>query len=121
MFIAANRMLTQRNVSFYLKKKTYKYMNRAEAIEILKNFKKNYSEKYGILLIGIFGSVARNEATAESDVDIVVKTEIPDPFNIIHLKNHLETELDISVDIVRLRDNMNPFLKEKIGDEPVYV
>ena len=96
-------------------------MSRSEIIEILKDFKKNHAKKYGILLIGIFGSVARDEATENSDVDIVIKTETPNPFNIVHIKENLEIQLNKKVDIVRLRDNMNPFLLKRIKKEAVYV
>lgn len=96
-------------------------MPRSEIIQILKDFKKNYAQKYGILRLGIFGSVARNEATENSDIDIVIKTETPNPFNIVHIKDTLETQLNKKVDIVRLRDNMNPFLMERINKEAVYV
>ncbi|MCP4610673.1 MAG: nucleotidyltransferase [Planctomycetes bacterium] len=96
-------------------------MSRSEIIRILKDFKKGYALEYGILLIGVFGSVIRDDATEKSDVDVVVKTETPDPFNIVHIKENLETQLNQRVDIVRLRDNMNPFLLERIEKEAVYV
>ena len=96
-------------------------MSRSEIVQILKDFKKNYALKYGIMLIGVFGSVARDEATDKSDVDIVVKTKTPDPFNIVHIKEDLETQLNHHVDIVRLRDNMSPFLLERIEKEAIYV
>ena len=84
-------------------------------------FKEKYASQYGIELLGIFGSVARDEATESSDVDIVVKTKTPDPFNIVHIKDGLEKQLHQRVDIVRLRDTMNPFLKKRIEVEAVYV
>ncbi|HOP46260.1 MAG TPA: nucleotidyltransferase domain-containing protein [Desulfobacteraceae bacterium] len=96
-------------------------MSPLEIVQILKDFKKNYASKYGILLIGVFGSVARDEATDKSDVDIVVKTTTPDPFNIVHIKEDLETRLDQHVDIVRLRDNMSPLLLKRIKKEAIYV
>jgi len=96
-------------------------MSRSEIIEILKQFKRKHGSQYGILLIGVFGSVARDHASGISDVDIVVKTETPDPFNIVHIKEDLEEQLHLHVDIVRLRDKMNPFLKDRIEKEAVYV
>ncbi|MCK5113746.1 MAG: nucleotidyltransferase domain-containing protein [Phycisphaerae bacterium] len=96
-------------------------MSRDEILEILKQFKKNCGAQYGILRIGVFGSVARDQASEKSDVDIVVKTETPDPFNIVHIKENLEEQLHLSVDIVRLRDKMNPFLKNRIDQEAFYV
>jgi len=96
-------------------------MSRSDILEILKDFKERHAQEYGILLIGIFGSVARDQATEESDVDIFLKTETPDPFNIVHIKEALEEKLQQHVDIVRLRDSMNPSLKNRIEKEAVYV
>ena len=56
-----------------------------------------------------------------SDVDIVLKTETPDLFNIVHIKEDLEEQLHLPVDIVRLREKMNPFLRKRIDKEAVYV
>ena len=37
---------------------------------ILRKYQTSKSEIYGIIRIGIFGSVARNEQTEDSDVDV---------------------------------------------------
>ncbi len=96
-------------------------MSRAEILKTLKTFKEEHAGRYGILVLGVFGSVARDQAKAGSDVDIVLKTTTPDPYNIVHLKDELEEQLHLTVDIVRLRDRMNPFLKDRIEKEAVYV
>ena len=44
--------------------KDYRYY-----ITLLKQFKSKFADKYGILKIGIFGSVARGEQTEKSDLD----------------------------------------------------
>ncbi len=96
-------------------------MSRSEMLEILKVFKREHAEEYGILTLGVFGSVARDEAKESSDLDLVIKTETPDPYNIVHIKEDLEERLNMKVDVVRLRDKMNPFLKRRIKGEAVYV
>ena len=96
-------------------------MNRSNLLLQLEHFKKDNGQKYGILSIGIFGSFARNQATELSDVDIVVRTETPDPFTIVHIKEDLEKQLHLPVDIVRIRRKMNPFLRNRIEKEAVYV
>lgn len=96
-------------------------MSRSDIIKTLREFKEKDAEKYGILVLGIFGSVARDQATDKSDVDIFLKTKTPDPFNIVHIKEDLEAQLHQHVDIVRLRDRMNLFLKKRIEKEAVYV
>ncbi|MBU0700032.1 nucleotidyltransferase domain-containing protein [bacterium] len=90
-------------------------------LTILREFKQNFGEKYGIFEIGIFGSVARDEAMDNSDVDICIKTKTPDPFALVHIKEEIESRVQKHVDIIRMRKNMNPFLKERIEKEGVYV
>ncbi len=87
-------------------------MGKKEIIEILRGYKKDYAEQYGILDIGVFGSVARDEIGEDSDVDIVVRISKPDLFMIVGIKNELKERLHRSVDIVTYRDNMNQFLKK---------
>ena len=96
-------------------------MQRDYALDLLAQYKKNNYVKYGIKNIGIFGSVARDEATESSDVDICIETKTPDMFMLIHIKDELQNIFHKSVDIVRLRERMNPYLKRRIEKEAVYV
>lgn len=96
-------------------------MKRDVALEILTKYKNENFDKYGIDALGIFGSVARDEATSASDVDICIKTKTPDMFMIIHIKDELQTLLSSQVDIVRVRDKMNEFLKKRIEKDAIYV
>lgn len=95
-------------------------MGKDDVLEILRDFKINNAEKYGIRAIGIFGSTARGEARNDSDIDICVKVDTPNPFVVLHIKNDLEAVFKKHVDIVRLREKMNPFLKERIEKEGLY-
>ncbi len=96
-------------------------MNKSNLLDKLKSYKDDNKQKYGILSIGVFGSFARNQATESSDVDIVVRIETPDPFILVHIKEDLEEQLHMPVDIVRLREKMNPFLRSRIEKEALYV
>lgn len=96
-------------------------MGRDAILSILRDFKRNYGEKYGILEIGVFGSAARDEIRDDSDVDICIKTKTPDPFALVHIKENIENLVRKHVDIVRIREKMNPFLKERIEKEGIYV
>jgi len=46
-----------------------KAMGRKETIDILRHFKHERANEYGILDIGVFGSIARDDAGEDSDVD----------------------------------------------------
>ena len=96
-------------------------MNRDEILAILREFKRDCGEKYGILEIGLFGSVARGAAGEQSDVDICIKTRTPDPFVLVHIKEGIEERVRKHVDIVRVREKMSPFLKARIEEEGIYV
>jgi len=91
-----------------------------EYLAILKKYLNTKSDVYGITKIGIFGSVARNEQTEDSDVDICVEMKKPDLFTLVHIKEELQDLFGKSVDIVRLRKNMNPMLLSRIQRDGIY-
>ncbi len=96
-------------------------MKRDEVLAVLRQVKREYALQYGILEIGVFGSVGRDETRADSDIDICIKTRTPNPFALVHIKELIEARVHKPVDIVRVRENMNPFLKERIEKEAHYV
>ena len=96
-------------------------MKRDDVLAILLEFKRDRAEEYGILEIGVFGSVARDEAREDSDVDICIKTRTPNPFALVHIKEEIEKRVKRRVEIIRVREKMNPFLRERIEREGRYV
>ena len=96
-------------------------MKKNLAIKLLESFKNTNKDKYGIEAIGLFGSVARDEAKENSDIDICIKTKNVDLFTLVHIKEDLEELMSSHVDIVRIRDKMNPFLKNRIDKDAIYV
>jgi len=96
-------------------------MNKDEILSILRDFKQNFAEPYGILALGLFGSIARGQSRENSDVDICIKTVTADPFVLVHIKEDIERRVHRRVDIVRMREKMNPYLKERIEKDGIYV
>lgn len=96
-------------------------MERDGVLEILRQYKEAVSQKYGIISLGMFGSIAREESTEQSDVDVVVNLRKQDLFNLVGIKQDLEDQLHASVDVISYREKMNPFLKKRIDKEAVYV
>ena len=79
--------------------------------------------KYNVIAASIFGSVARGEAGAESDVDLLVKIG-PLPFGIwgfVALKQDLEKTLQKKVDVIS-EGALNQKLRRKIKKDltPIY-
>ena len=96
-------------------------MNRDEILTFLKDYKSRNADRYGIVSLGVFGSVARGDVHTDSDVDIYVTTRTPDPFALVHMKEDIEKGLRRRVDIVRVREKMNPSLRKRIEREGVNV
>lgn len=75
-------------------------MIRDKVVNLLRD---NISEirKYKILKLSIFGSVARDQDSPHSDIDILIKFECPATFDLyIDLKFYLENLLGRKVDLV---------------------
>ena len=73
-----------------------------EALAILRSNFLSLQQKFGVATISIFGSVARNEAGPESDVDILVDY-LPNTrvglFDFSRLQSELEQLLKCKVDL----------------------
>ncbi len=57
-------------------------------------------QRYGVDQIALFGSVARNEASESSDIDLVVSLSKPLGFAFIELAYYLEEKIGCKVDLV---------------------
>ena len=98
-----------------------KQLRRDKVLEILREHKAELADRYGVISLGIFGSVARDEAKADSDVDIIVKLEKPGLFALAHLREELMSILECDVDLVHESQYMRPFLRNKIDLEGIMV
>ena len=96
-------------------------MTRDAVLKILKQYYDANRERYGIIRLGVFGSVARDEATEDSDVDVIVALAKPDMFARVHICHSLRRLLGVDVDVIRYREKMNQLLKRRIDEEAVYV
>jgi len=95
-------------------------MQLQEAKKIL-NLHRSDLAKLGVLTLALFGSVARNEGKAGSDVDILVDFDAKKGFFVfVDLKNYLETILKCEVDLVT-KNALHPALKKKILQEAKHV
>ena len=95
-------------------------MTKAEIISCLQSRKPAFISGFGIESIGIFGSVARDEATEHSDVDVVV--QMPPSFKaFIELQSELEKAFERRVDLVTLHNNMRPRFEKRILKEAIFV
>ena len=89
-------------------------------ITVIRRNSSKITNDFGIKTLRIFGSVSRNEQTEQSDLDVCVETETPNPFLLADLKEFLEGLFKCSVDVVRIHKNMSPFFKSRIERDGIY-
>ncbi len=75
--------------------------------------------RFGVKRLGLFGSAARGEAGAKSDLDFVVEFEKKSFDAYMDLKLFLESLFKCRVDLV-LTDAIKPRLRSSILSEAVY-
>jgi predicted nucleotidyltransferase len=96
-------------------------MNRDDVIHILAQAKRELHENYSVKSLALFGSVARNEARPDSDVDLLVEFSRPvGLFLFIGLKQYLESLLGCPVDL-GTPASLKPHLKQGVLQEMIHV
>jgi len=98
-----------------------------QVLSLLRERRGAWRQRYQLQRIGLYsfgeargyGSLARNEATATSDVDVWVELDPLIPYATVHLKQELEELLQGPVDLVRLRERMSPALRQAILREGI--
>ena len=95
-------------------------MTRDETIGLLSSRRQDLLG-LGVKSLAIFGSIARNEAGPESDVDVLVEFQGAATFDgYLALKDYLEDLLGREVDLVT-RNALRPRLKDSVEHEAIYV
>jgi len=96
-------------------------LTKTEYLNKLQQFKSQYSSEYCIDRIGIFGSVARNEQTEKSDIDIYYEGKSLGLKSLVEFPMQLEKFLGVPVDVVRKHSNLRPSFVKRIMQDIIYV
>jgi predicted nucleotidyltransferase len=92
-------------------------MKKQQVVQKLVELKPQLKKRFGVIRLSLFGSTVRNEADADSDVDIIVTFDGPATsaryFGVQFL---LEDELGCPVDLVTdkaLRPELRPYIERE--------
>ena len=95
-------------------------MHREEAIAALRGYLPVLRRDFGVRRIALFGSTARGEARADSDLDLLVDFEKDPTFlSFMGLKAFLEDQLGRKIDLVTsdaLKPRMRPIVEREAVD-----
>ncbi|HOL05433.1 MAG TPA: nucleotidyltransferase family protein [Syntrophorhabdaceae bacterium] len=92
-----------------------KQVNSMKTLEEIKKrlteHKEEIRDKYGVIIIGVFGSYARGRQNKMSDIDILIEVERPIGLKYFELWDYIEKLLSCEVDLVRAK-----LLREEIRE-----
>lgn len=95
-------------------------MKRDRVLQILKEHQTTLKE-LGVRSFALFGSVARDEARPDSDVDVLVELEPPYTFDrYMDVKFFLEDHLGAKVDLV-MQGRLHPLVRENVERDLIQV
>jgi hypothetical protein len=79
------------------------------------------TKKFGVKSLSLFGSIARDEATSASDVDLLVEFNRPvGYFGLFVLQDYLEDLLGCPVDL-GTPDSLKPYIRDRIMGNLIHV
>ena len=79
------------------------------------------TKKFGVKPLSLFGSIARDEATSASDVDLLVEFNRPvGYFGLFALQDYLEDLLGCPVDL-GTPDSLKPYIRDRIMGDLIHV
>lgn len=71
-------------------------------------------ERYGVESLGLFGSYLRGDASADSDLDLLVRFyRTPGLLGFVELENHLSDLLGVRVDLV-MAEALKPNISRRV-------
>jgi predicted nucleotidyltransferase len=90
-------------------------------LQVLKQNNAELEKQFGVKTLMLFGSVARDESTSKSDVDLLVEFNRPvGYFGLFALQNYLEKLLGCPVDL-GTPDSLKPYIRERVMGELIHV
>lgn len=95
------------------------HVDKSDILRIIGQLRPELAERFTVKRIGLFGSFARGDQSARSDLDIIVEMAEPTFDHYMDLKFRLEEVLARPVDLV-LADTIKPRIKPLIEREIVY-
>jgi predicted nucleotidyltransferase len=93
----------------------------AEIVDILRAYKPGAIGRYGITRLGLFGSVARGQHHAGSDIDVCFEGGHPTLLTIARMEIELEGLTGSKVHVTVYHDDLPERMKERINEDVIWI
>lgn len=98
-------------------------ITKEDILRFLENKKEAFSTEYQVTKLGLFGSFAKGEASADSDIDIIIEFR-PNTDSLHEKKNQIKRfikeQFNREVDLCREK-YIKPYFKSQILKSAIYV
>jgi len=94
-----------------------------EIQQTLREQKPYLAEKFGVKIVGVFGSYVRQEQKPDSDLDLLIELDRPSKISLIglvELENYLSQVLGVKVDLA-IKTNLKKRIGKRILQEVIPV
>lgn len=95
-------------------------LSKDEIIDQIRAEKQFLKDHFGVISIGLFGSYAKNQQTADSDIDLLVEFSEPRFDWMASLYDHLENKFNKRIEIVRKHHLLRSRFAERVEQEIIY-
>lgn len=94
-------------------------LTKEEILRFLRENKDLFKKKFDVDNIILFGSYARDEATSESDIDILIESNKKGFRKMLSVQEILEEKFNKKVDVIYI-DAVHPFVMRFMKEELIY-
>ena len=95
-------------------------MTKQEVLNYLSSHKEKFQADFGVIKIGLFGSFARDQATQNSDIDLVIEMNPKSLERRIAFKRQVESDLNRSLDVGYL-STLRSFIAKEVAKDVIYI
>ncbi len=96
-------------------------MTRSDVLNFMTSHKEQFVNEFGVIRIGVFGSVARDEAGDTSDIDIAVELQRENKAdNYFKLLHFLQDALHVKIDL-GIESTLKEAVQQQIKKDIIYV
>ena len=96
-------------------------MQRNQVITTIQSHKEELAGRFGVRSLALFGSIARDDASADSDIDVLVEFSRPTGyFGLVELELFLADLLHAPVDLGTLH-SLKPRIRSRVEKDIVHV
>jgi len=97
-----------------------KITDKQSIINVLITEKPILQNKFSVMKIGLFGSFSIDDATNESDIDILVEFDKPIGWEFFDLQDYLQNLFNRKIDLVSTKA-LKPQLRDKIINQTIFI